>query len=110
MLDGEDQCKWLIEGVLLTIPLAEKDFLVNSYFKKELRIYYTISMKWDQRRAMVTSGLGSVLVYVEKTPVSSFSSKGDICLAVPSPSRPGFFLFRKKKDGTGGEKTLSQTL
>ena len=57
---------------------------------------------------MVTSGHGSVLVYVEKTPVSSFSSKGDICLAVPSP-RPGFFLFRKKK-GTHGEKTLSQTL
>ena len=99
----------LIERVLLTIPPAEKDLLVNPYFKKELRIYYTISMKWDQRRAMVTSELGSDLVYVEKTPVSSFSSKGDM-LSRRAVSQAGFFLFRKKKDGTEGEKTLSQTL
>ena len=89
----------LIEGVLLTISPAEKDLVVNPYFKKELRIYSTISMELGQRRAMVTSGLGSDLVYVEKTPVSSFSSKGDICLAVPSP-RPGFFLFERKKAQT----------
>ena len=57
----------LIEGVLLTISPAEKDLVVNPYFKKELRIYSTISMELGQRRAMVTSGLGSDLVYVEKT-------------------------------------------
>ena len=100
----------LIERVLPTIPPAEKDLLVNPYFKKELRIYYTISMKWDQRRVMVTSGLGSVLVYVEKTPVSSFSSKGDM-LPRRAVSQAGFLPFSKEERRHRGRKnTFPNTL
>ena len=36
MLDGEVQCMWLIEGVLLRISPGEKDLVVNPYFKREL--------------------------------------------------------------------------
>ena len=100
----------LIEGVLLTISPAENNLLVNPYFKKELRIYYTISMKWDQRRAMVTSELGSDLVYVEKTPVSSFSSKGDM-LSRRAVSQAGFLPFSKEeRRHTRRKNTFPNTL
>ena len=52
---------------------------------------------------MVTSGLGSDLVYVEKTPVSSFSSKGDM-LSRRAVSQAGFLPLSKEERRHRGRK------
>ena len=59
---------------------------------------------------MVTSELGSVLVYVEKTPVSSFSSKGDM-LSRRAVSHAGFLPFSKEeRRHTRRKNTFPNTL
>ena len=59
---------------------------------------------------MVTSGLGSDPVHVEKTPVSSFSSKGDM-LSRRAVSQAGFLPFSKEeRRHTRRKNTFPNTL